>query len=543
MSGEWTRRRLLRTALGSSALLLAGCGDSSSRLPVQGEILGASRQRGHRLRALPEAMMKEAAVEAVDVVIVGGGVAGLACSWELRRRGIEDFVLLELEDQPGGTSRGGSGSISPHPWGAHYLPAPMGDNRPLLELLEEMQIVAGFDAAGNPKFVEEHLCRDPQERLFCDGAWHEDLLPSSVSVEERSEWTRFREAVDRWVAWRDERGRRAFSIPSRLGSDAPEAMMLDAISVQQWLEQQRFRGSLVRWEVDYACRDDYGTRLDQTSAWAGLFYFGSRVNAAGDAPQPLLTWPEGNARLTNYLAMGLQQRLRTGVTVCRIEPRPAPRDPLLVLAWDDASERFVGWHAKHVVFAAPQFVAKHVIRGYGQQRSDWLSAFSYAPWMVANLHLSARPREIGFPAAWDNVIHDSPGLGYVVATHQSGRDHGPTVWTYYRPICDREPAVAREWLESLDWQTGAELVLQDLEQAHRDLRPLVQRLDLIYWGHAMVRPVPGFRTGPARQECAKPFSGVHFAHSDLSGLALFEEAFDQGRRAATEVIESRRDAG
>ena len=34
--------------------------------------------------------------------------------------------------------------------------------------------------------------------------------------------------------------------------------------------------------------------------------------------------------------------------------------------------------------------------------------------------------------AWDNVLHDSPGLGYVVATHQQMRMRtGATVFTYY----------------------------------------------------------------------------------------------------------------
>jgi hypothetical protein len=38
----------------------------------------------------------------------------------------------------------------------------------------------------------------------------------------------------------------------------------------------------------------------------------------------------------------------------------------------------------------------------------------------------------------------------------------------------------------------------------------------------------------------KPVRGVHFAHSDLSGIALFEEAFYHGVRAAEEVLSARR---
>jgi len=42
--------------------------------------------------------------------------------------------------------------------------------------------------------------------------------------------------------------------------------------------------------------------------------------------------------------------------------------------------------------------------------------------------------------------------------------------------------------------------------------------------------------GAARSEAAKPFRSIHFAHSELSGVALFEEAFDNGLRAANEIL-------
>ena len=52
----------------------------------------------------------------------------------------------------------------------------------------------------------------------------------------------------------------------------------------------------------------------------------------------------------------------------------------------------------------------------------------------------------------------------------------------------------------------------------------------------MIRPHVGFMWGSARREAAKPFRGIHFAHSELSGVALFEEAFDNGLRAANEIL-------
>ena len=56
-------------------------------------------------------------------------------------------------------------------------------------------------------------------------------------------------------------------------------------------------------------------------------------------------------------------------------------------------------------------------------------------------------------------------------------------------------------------------------------------IDLWRWGHAMVRPTPGFiwSAAPAAAETRPP---LFLAHSDLSGLSLFEEAHYQGTRAA-----------
>jgi hypothetical protein len=56
------------------------------------------------------------------------------------------------------------------------------------------------------------------------------------------------------------------------------------------------------------------------------------------------------------------------------------------------------------------------------------------------------------------------------------------------------------------------------------------------WGHAMVNPRVGFVWSPTRVNASKPLGSIHFAGTDLSGIALFEEAFYHGIRAAEEVL-------
>jgi hypothetical protein len=153
-----------------------------------------------------------------------------------------------------------------------------------------------------------------------------------------------------------------------------------------------------------------------------------------------------------------------------------------------------------------------------------------------NLTLRQEPISRGCPVAWDNVFYDSPSLGYVSATYQRGLDYGPAVWTYYYPLCRERPQDARQRLLAMDWQDCADLVLTDMAHAHHDIRSLVAQLDVMRWGHAMIRPSPGFIFGPDRSAAAAPYRGIHFAHTDLSGIALFEEAFYHGLRAAEEVL-------
>ena len=177
-----------------------------------------------------------------------------------------------------------------------------------------------------------------------------------------------------------------------------------------------------------------------------------------------------------------------------------------------------------------------MIEGFAERTGRSAEQFEYGSWLVANVHLSRRPRESSFPLSWDNVIHDSRSLGYVVATHQSGNDHGPTVLTWYHPLCDDDVKAARQQLLKAKWAELADVVLTDLERPHPEIRSLVTRLDVFRWGHAMIRPRPGFITSRQRREAARPDGRIHFANTDLSGIALFEEAFDHGLRAADEVL-------
>jgi glycine/D-amino acid oxidase-like deaminating enzyme len=144
--------------------------------------------------ARPAAGPPHPATQRTRVLIAGGGVAGLAAARALRLRGINDFVMLELEDSAGGNSRGGMVGGVPCPLGAHYLPVP-GDGAPdVQDLLEELSLRRRV--AGRWEYDERHLCHSPQERLFINGQWQEGLLPlQDMDVALLADYQRFARLV------------------------------------------------------------------------------------------------------------------------------------------------------------------------------------------------------------------------------------------------------------------------------------------------------------------------------------------------------------
>jgi len=263
-----------------------------------------------------------------------------------------------------------------------------------------------------------------------------------------------------------------------------------------------------------------------------MFYYASRVPAPRQPSAPFLTWPEGNGRLVRHLAHATRRSVGLRQLVTEVVPRD-DRVELSVL--DVASGRLRLYRADYAILAVPRFVAARLLRPWRERKPAFVADFTYGPWMVANLHLRERPLSRGFPFAWDNVLYDSRSLGYVVATHQTGADLGPTIWTWYHAFADEDPVSARVKLQTLDHASIADAILTDLGRAHRGLEAALERIDVWRWGHAMIRPTPGFLWGTSRRRAAEPFGRVHFAHSDLSGLALFEEALDHGVRAAESV--------
>lgn len=507
---------------GTLGLLAAGCGQVAS-VPVRWA--GASPERGHRVRQPAVWPVGDAPARA-DVLVVGGGVAGLSAARALQARGV-DVRLLELEEGAGGNSR--SVQIQGHvaPMGAHYLPVPGDAAREVRGLLESLGL-ARF-TLGRWVYEDRHLCHSPQERLFFEGAWHEGLLPPAEPGSETAQQYRvFAQAVA------EAQRTLGFAVPTTQAAWTAEHAVLDGITFSSWLHQRGLHDARLRWYLDYCCRDDYGAGVDTVSAWAGLHYFASRHGfhvGSGDAEtEAVLTWPEGNAWLTRAMAQPLGGQIEAGQVVQRVR---VGREGVEVLSWDVQRDAPRRWQARAVVMAAPLFVAARLLEAPPQALREAVQP--RAPWLVANLLVRRAPlQRLGAPPSWDNVVYGSRSLGYVDAAHQrlDGQVGGAKVLSLYWAL----PPGERAALYSAPAERWRDAVIAELARVHPDVPSLVTEVVLARHGHAMAVPVPGARGSLALAALRRGMPRLAFAHADLSAYSVFEEAYTAGVSAARQLI-------
>ncbi|UXH80484.1 flavin monoamine oxidase family protein [Roseateles amylovorans] len=524
---------LLSACEGEARPVAQRLADRLAELP--GGWVGADAARGHRLRAAPPAWSAVTGTpRRAQVLVLGAGIAGLACARRLRLQGV-DVALLDLEDRPGGNSRGHritNGADQAQglrcPLGAHYLPTPGPEATEVRALLEDLGLAR--HELGRWVYDERWLCHSPHERLWWKDHWVDGLLPPAESAQTQDQYRRFAALVEQA---RHEVG---FAMPSTHHGWSAAHQALDAQTFSVWLDSQGLNAPPLRWYLDYCCRDDYGADATQVSAWAGLHYFGSRHGFMSlEERESVLTWPQGNGWLSERLAAPLADSFHGGRTVLRVREE---RHSVQVMAWNEQTQAAERWEAPQVVMAMPLFIAARLPEQPPAALTEAARLIRYAPWLVANLLLDAPPLErVGAPLSWDNVVFGGEALGYVNANQQTlDPSRGPMVLTAYRALrLDQRSALLTQ-----DWRGWAAQVLADLAPLHADLPERVQRVDLMRYGHAMSIPHPGLRGSvPLEALRTRDHGRLQFAHADLAGYSVFEEAFTQGEVVAARVLGAR----
>ncbi|GAB3325339.1 hypothetical protein GCM10027299_23290 [Larkinella ripae] len=242
----------------------------------------------------------------------------------------------------------------------------------------------------------------------------------------------------------------------------------------------------------------------------------------------MLTWPEGNGFLVQQLEQQASAPIQSKLLIFEVTKN---RSGVQIHGYDVSRNETVLIQAQKVLLATPQFISRKLLNLPASPD------FHYAPWLVANLTVSGLPQNRGMPLCWDNVIYGGSSVGYVTATHQHLNASDPKVITVYWPLVQEPPDRARQNAFQTPYESWLQQILAELEKAHPGVSEYVTTADCWVWGHGMIAPKPGFIGGESRRKAAEPIDNtIFFAHSDLSGISLFEEAFYQGIRAAREIL-------
>jgi hypothetical protein len=493
---------------------------------------GTNHILGHRLRT--KNFPKLTSQIHIPYLIVGGGISGLSAARQFSKKGINDFLLIELENHLGGNSSNGENNYSKFPLGAHYLPLPNRNDKELLRFLEEEKIILGSDPEGFPIFDELQLTFAPDERLFYKNSWQEGLVPKTGnSVDADVEFKNFFLKMDAFRLAKGTDAKFFFDIPLSLSSDEVTIRNLDNITMKQWFDDTGFSSKPLFDYIDYCCRDDFGLGIHYISAWAGIHYFAARKqDVTQDNKDNVLTWPEGNARLAYHLKKYTENKTLKNHLVYNVK---IDGDKVIAKVFDAVNKESIEIIADKIIMATPQFVNQYIV----ENRSKLTQSFNYAPWLLATLVVSDLVDNDSYPLCWDNVIYGSKGLGYVYDQHQSLEQvQSKKVITYYYSFSSSDLRKSRKELYYKNTEHWKQLVFDDLKIAHPGIESTTEEIDIHLLGHGMVSPVPGFIFGSAKKEAAKDINNrIFFAHSDLSGISIFEEAFHQGINVVNKVLD------
>jgi hypothetical protein len=549
------RRQFLQSAaaLGLAAMLPACRELNHLGIPIKVYLPGM--QAGHALRS-NTSIPAPKTTRKVKVAILGSGAAGSFAAWRLKKSGAfkpNEVVIVSGPERFGNAAAGSFNGLG-YPQGAHYLPLPSMASHHVRELLFDMGVIEADPFGEKPSYNERVLVHSPEDRLLINGHWQEGVIPhAALTADEQAQQQRFFAQMHSFQQASGADGRKAFCIPIALSSQDAQWRALDQISFATWLAHNGYTAPSLLWYLDYACRDDYGIGIKETSAWAGIHYFAARGGEAANASSgAVLTWPSGLNPLLQHMQQG--QPLIDGMAVKVGEQGQTVHVDVL---HQGEVTRLI---ADHVICAMPLHVAAKVINlpHYGFDPAKHLAP--HAAWQISNFLLKRFPDEAehapkqsgpqalhdyATPLAWDNVVYGSQSLGYVNSTHQLIRAAKPTntIFTAYHAFANEAPAAIRAKLEHASAAELYQTALADLGSVYGWDNPItarryIEQVEITLRGHAMASPVVGFLNNAGVTALQNQSGRVLFAHSDLSGLSVFEEASWWGEVAAQQILQS-----
>lgn len=558
----------------------------------------AHRVRDGAYTTLPSTIIDTG--ETYDVVVVGGGIAGLAAAYTVAKASGRSRTCLVLENHPMfgggakqnefvvngvrlyapqasnqfGVPREGGTTIASEAWADFGLPRSFAfedadtsvgglriplDNYAHMDGVNETQVDVGY-------YFDESS--GASSSRWVRNIWQNDLADAPFAPEVRADLLRWRTTN---VEATDEFRRR-----------------LDTMTYAQYLE-----GVLkLRPEVTAFIRPVVGlingATPDAVSAFAasqiGMPGVARPRSRTGPLPQ---SFPGGNATYSRHFCKylvpagisgepgfegvqtgrtdvaaldrrGQQTNIRLGATVVRVEHvRGAGARDMVAVAYEQGGRTY-RLHARSVVVASGGGMTRAVLANMPADVQAAFASFHHAPALVVNVALTNWRflHALGAPSVrwFDESFGFSCNIRRpmrIGGPPQPVRPEDPTVLTFYTGLYEAGKSVAeqgaagRRRLFETSFADYERLIRRHMTRlfarAGFDARRDIAGIILNRWGHARVVQPPGFYFGvngrpAAREIVAAGYGLISFGHSELGGHQSATGAMAQGQRAAREAL-------
>lgn len=504
---------------------------------------GDNFARGHALR---DAEVPHSALEtnrAVDVVVVGGGLAGLTAAHYLRDH---DFLLLEQYAEVGGQSRGSTRQGVDFSFGAAFIRPPENE---IAELLADLDLKpVKFDTsrhswhAGDRCFVGVSSDSGSANSGISSGGISNSGISSIRSGTEKcyAEFRSFeQESKPIWELIGSLRG---VQLP-------PELKKLD---------EKLFASSINSYSpefvslVDTILRTSNCLGVDKISALAGYM-------SMQDIFEPCYSFQGGNSAITRALA----KRLSASGNSSNSSNSGNPRDPSessnsgessssrivcdtfvwsmdvtesgVNIIYSDGAGHMHGVQAKHAIVTVPPMVAARILKNLDNASKAAMLAFRYGSYLVANCFFS----KAVYGGSFSNWYSSPAGFSNILEATEIYRREGlytkdmGQVLTIYQPYLPGSEG--RTLLLEGDRTKLSRGILDQLAPISNQLEASLDSIVLSRWGHAMPVMNVGYFARMARL-ISMAHSNFSLSHSSSQGLQCAESAVSAARLAVNHAL-------